>query len=136
MHHGALFWQVLRRTAALDLGLMPPNSPRLLLAGDRRPDGRPSSAPDRACGYAVQLAAPCCSSPSPWPRPSAPRPSHRRLLFGCVRAFSQPPAAPWWRRWSDQHLANAVAWRSTGSRMAIIGRPPPRRPRLSSDGGV
>jgi MFS family permease len=120
MQSAALFWQVYDLTGStLDLAFigLAEFAPALLLLAITGPTAdRVERRLIMQCGFAVQLTL---AEPSQaWPFFIV------AFLFGCVRAFSQPAGRAMVATLvPTEHLANAVAWRSTGFQMAIIGGP-------------
>jgi MFS family permease len=129
MQSAALFWQVYDLTGStLDLAFigLAEFAPSLLLLAITGP------AADRVerrlivqCGYAVQLLGALLLVAFALAEPGRAWPFFVvAFLFGCVRAFSQPAGRAMVATLVPmEQLANAVAWRSTGFQMAIIGGP-------------
>jgi MFS family permease len=129
MQSAALFWQVYDLTGStLDLGLigLAEFAPALLLLAITGPTAdRVERRLIVQCGYAVQLVGALLLIVFTLARPSEAWPFFIvAFLFGSVRAFSQPAGRAMVATLvPTEHLANAVAWRSTGFQMAIIGGP-------------
>jgi MFS family permease len=129
MQSAALFWQVYDLTGStLDLAFIGlcEFAPALLLLAITGPTAdRIERRLIVQCGYAVQLVGALLLIAFTLARPSAAWPFFIvAFLFGCVRAFSQPAGRAMVATLvPTEHLANAVAWRSTGFQMAIIGGP-------------
>jgi MFS family permease len=129
MQSAALFWQVYDLTGStLDLAFIGLSefAPALLLLAITGPIAdRVERRLIVQCGYAVQLVGALLLVAFTLARPSAAWPFFIvAFLFGCVRAFSQPAGRAMVATLvPTEHLANAVAWRSTGFQMAIIGGP-------------
>jgi MFS family permease len=129
MQSAALFWQVYDLTGStLDLGLigLAEFAPALLLLAITGPTAdRVERRLIVQCGYAVQLVGALLLIAFTLAKPSEAWPFFIvAFLFGSVRAFSQPAGRAMVATLvPTEHLANAVAWRSTGFQMAIIGGP-------------
>jgi MFS family permease len=129
MQSAALFWQVYDLTGStLDLGLigLAEFVPALLLLAITGPTAdRVERRLIVQCGYAVQLVGALLLIAFTLAKPSEAWPFFIvAFLFGSVRAFSQPAGRAMVATLvPTEHLANAVAWRSTGFQMAIIGGP-------------
>jgi len=129
MQSAALFWQVYDLTGStLDLAFIGlcEFAPALLLLAITGPTAdRVERRLIVQCGYAVQLVGALLLIAFTLAKPSAAWPFFIvAFLFGCVRAFSQPAGRAMVATLvPTEHLANAVAWRSTGFQMAIIGGP-------------
>ncbi len=129
MQSAALFWQVYDLTAStLDLAFigLAEFAPALLLLAITGPIAdRVERRLIVQCGFAVQLVGALLLIAFTLAEPSEAWPFFIvAFLFGCVRAFSQPAGRAMVATLvPTEHLANAVAWRSTGFQMAIIGGP-------------
>jgi MFS family permease len=129
MQSAALFWQVYDLTGStLDLAFIGlcEFAPALLLLAIAGPTAdRVERRLIVQCGYAVQLVGALLLIAFTLAKPSAAWPFFIvAFLFGCVRAFSQPAGRAMVATLvPTELLANAVAWRSTGFQMAIIGGP-------------
>jgi MFS family permease len=129
MQSAALFWQVYDLTGStLDLGLigLAEFVPALLLLAITGPIAdRVERRLIMQCGFAVQLLGALLLVAFTLAEPAQAWPFFIvAFLFGCVRAFSQPAGRAMVATLvPTAHLANAVAWRSTGFQMAIIGGP-------------
>ena len=129
MQSAALFWQVYDLTGStLDLGLigLAEFAPALLLLAIAGPTAdRVERRLIVQCGYAVQFVGALLLVAFTLAKPSEAWPFFIvAFLFGSVRAFSQPAGRAMVATLvPTEHLANAVAWRSTGFQMAIIGGP-------------
>ena len=129
MQSAALFWQVYDLTGStLDLGLigLAEFAPALLLLAITGPVAdRVERRLIMQCGFAVQLVGALLLVAFTLAEPAEAWPFFIvAFLFGCVRAFSQPAGRAMVATLvPTEHLANAVAWRSTGFQMAIIGGP-------------
>jgi MFS family permease len=129
MQSAALFWQVYDLTGStLDLAFigLAEFAPALLLLAVTGPTAdRVERRLIMQCGFAVQLIGAALLVAFTLAEPSQAWPFFIvAFLFGCVRAFSQPAGRAMVATLvPTEHLANAVAWRSTGFQMAIIGGP-------------
>jgi MFS family permease len=129
MQSAALFWQVYDLSGStLDLAFigLAEFAPALLLLAITGPTAdRVERRLIVQCGYAVQFVGALLLIAFTLARPSAAWPFFIvAFLFGSVRAFSQPAGRAMVATLvPTEHLANAVAWRSTGFQMAIIGGP-------------
>ena len=129
MQSAALFWQVYDLTGStLDLAFigLAEFAPALLLLAVTGPTAdRVERRLIVQCGYAVQFVGALLLVAFTLAKPSEAWPFFIvAFLFGSVRAFSSPAGramvailVP------TEHLSNAVAWRSIGFQMAIIGGP-------------
>ncbi len=129
MQSAALFWQVYDLTGStLDLAFigLAEFAPALLLLAMTGPTAdRVERRLIVQCGYAVQLVGALLLVAFTLAHPAEAWPFFIvAFLFGSVRAFSSPAGramvailVP------TEHLSNAVAWRSIGFQMAIIGGP-------------
>jgi MFS family permease len=129
MQSAALFWQVYDLTGStLDLAFigLAEFAPSLLLLAITGPTAdRVERRLIVQCGFAVQLVGALLLVAFTLAEPGqAGLFFIVAFLFGCVRAFSQPAGRAMVATLVPmEHLANAVAWRSTGFQMAIIGGP-------------
>ena len=129
MQSAALFWQVYDLTGStLDLAFigLAEFAPAVLLLAITGPTAdRVERRLIVQCGYAVQLVGALLLIAFTLARPTEAWPFFIvAFLFGSVRAFSQPAGRAMVATLvPTEHLANAVAWRSTGFQMAIIGGP-------------
>jgi MFS family permease len=129
MQSAALFWQVYDLTGStLDLAFigLAEFAPALLLLAITGPTAdRVERRLVLQCGYAVQFMGALLLVAFTLAEPGQAWPFFIvAFLFGCVRAFSQPAGRAMVATLvPTEHLANAVAWRSTGFQMAIIGGP-------------
>jgi MFS family permease len=129
MQSAALFWQVYDLTGStLDLAFigLAEFAPALLLLAITGPTAdRVERRLIVQCGYAVQFVGALLLIAFTLARPSEAWPFFIvAFLFGSVRAFSQPAGRAMVATLvPTEHLANAVAWRSTGFQIAIIGGP-------------
>src|SRR5262249_39297489 len=129
MQSAALFWQVSDlRGRPLDLAFigLAEFAPALLLLAIIGPTAdRVERRLIVQCGYAVQLVGALLLVVFTLAKPSEAWPFFIvAFLFGSVRAFSQPAGRAMVATLvPTEHLANGVAWRSTGFQMAIIGGP-------------
>jgi MFS family permease len=129
MQSAALFWQVYDLTGStLDIAFigLAEFAPSLLLLAITGPTAdRVERRLIVQCGFAVQLVGALLLVAFTLAEPAQAGPFFIvAFLFGCVRAFSQPAGRAMVATLvPTAHLANAVAWRSTGFQMAIIGGP-------------
>ena len=129
MQSAALFWQVYDLTGStLDLAFigLAEFAPSLLLLAVTGPTAdRVERRLIMQCGFAVQLIGALLLVAFTLSEPDRAWPFFIvAFLFGCVRAFSQPAGRAMVATLvPTAHLANAVAWRSTGFQTAIIGGP-------------
>src|SRR5262249_45821810 len=129
MQSAALFWQVYDLTGStLDLAFIGLSefAPALLLLAITGPTAdRVERRLIMQCGFAVQIVGALLLVAFTLAHPAQAWPFFIvAFLFGCVRAFSQPAGRAMVATLvPTEHLANAVAWRSTGFQMAIIGGP-------------
>jgi len=129
MQSAALFWQVYDLTGStLDLAFvgLAEFAPSLLLLAITGPTAdRVERRLIVQCGFAVQLIGALLLVAFTLGEPAQAGPFFIvAFLFGVVRAFSQPAnRAMVATLVPTAHLANAVAWRSTGFQAAIIGGP-------------
>jgi len=129
MQSAALFWQVYDLSGStLDLAFIGlcEFAPALLLLAITGPTAdRVERRLIMQCSFAVQLIGALLLVAFTLAEPSQAWPFFIvAFLFGCVRAFSQPAGRALVATLvPTEHLANAVAWRSTGFQMAIICGP-------------
>jgi MFS family permease len=129
MQSAALFWQVYDLTGStLDIAFvgLAEFAPALLLLAVTGPTAdRVERRLIVQCGYAVQLLGALLLVAFTLAEPTQAWPFFLvAFLFGVVRAFSGPAARAMVATLvPTEHLGNAVAWRSTGFQMAIIGGP-------------
>lgn len=129
MQSAALFWQVYDLTGStLDLAFvgLAEFAPSLLLLAITGPTAdRVERRLIVQCGFAVQLIGALLLVAFTLGEPAQAWPFFIvAFLFGVVRAFSSPAGRAMVATLvPTEHLANAVAWRSTGFQMAIIGGP-------------
>lgn len=129
MQSAALFWQVYDLTGStLDLAFvgLAEFAPSLLLLAITGPTAdRVERRLIVQCGFAVQLIGALLLVAFTLGEPTQAGPFFIvAFLFGIVRAFSSPAGRAMVATLvPTEHLANAVAWRSTGFQMAIIGGP-------------
>jgi len=129
MQSAALFWQVYDLTGStLDLAFigLAEFAPALLLLAMTGPTAdRFERRLIMQCSYAVQLAGALLLVAFTLAEPAQAWPFFIvAFLFGSVRAFSSPAGRAMVATVvPTEHLANAVAWRSIGFQMAIIGGP-------------